>query len=122
MDVDSFLADDSSATFASWKKTGISKPLGPRVTEKESEKDARRRYLLEKYIRMWKSRMARKASPPSEIPEAGWLRYVLFAPSCRAARVMACSIVESLCQVRICHSVSLCYKDVETCWRAARNK
>ena len=66
---------------------------------KESREDARKRYLMEKYVRKWKIRMERVASPPSEFPEEGWLRQVLFTPSCRQARQMACSIVESLCQV-----------------------
>ena len=55
---------------------------------------------MEKYVRKWKLRMERFASPPSEFPEEGWLRQVLFTPSCRQARQMACSIVESLCQVQ----------------------
>ena len=45
-----------------------------------------------------------------------WLRNVMFSPSCGALRQVACSIVETVCQVRhevftvtkLCHEYKLC--------------
>ena len=55
---------------------------------------------MEKYARRWKQGV--KRSPDNlQLGGQAWLRGVLFSPSSRAARQVACNIVESLCQVRI---------------------
>jgi hypothetical protein len=61
------------------------------------------RYLMEKYANRWRTRMEKQEEPalPSETTDEDWLRQVLFTPSSRSARQIACTIVESLCQVRL---------------------
>ncbi|XP_022084216.1 E3 ubiquitin-protein ligase UBR4-like isoform X1 [Acanthaster planci] len=64
-----------------------------------SHQETRGKYLMEKYARRWKQGLKRS---PDNLHLGGgstWLRGVLFSPSSRAARQVACNIVESLCQV-----------------------
>lgn len=63
-----------------------------------STQQARGKYLMEKYARRWM--VEAKKSPESlHLGGTTWLRRVLFSPSSRSARQVACNIVESICQV-----------------------
>lgn len=72
----------------------------PEATESptSSSQHVRGKYLMEKYARRWM--VEAKKSPDSlHLGGTTWLRRVLFSPSSRSARQVACNIVESICQV-----------------------
>ena len=56
---------------------------------------------MEKYGYRWRMHVeSKKHEKPAETTsDDDWLRQVLFTPSSRSARQIACTIVESLCQV-----------------------
>ncbi|XP_031553032.1 E3 ubiquitin-protein ligase UBR4-like isoform X2 [Actinia tenebrosa] len=88
--------------FQQWRQQAQKKPKGPKKVGKETKEEARQRYLMEKYANRWKMRMDKQQEEPSvpkEAKDEDWLRQVLFTPSSRSARQIACTIVESLCQV-----------------------
>ena len=90
---------DTSHTYSHWKAMA---PTKSKVTTGESRSEARKRHLMEKYGRKWKERTKRnETSDEQDLREEEWLRQVLFTPSNRAAREMACTMIESLCQVNV---------------------
>ena len=93
---------DLSHTYSQWKATAPKKSTEAKAVTGESRAEARKRHLMEKYGRKWRQRTKRTESTgekEGELAEEEWLRQVLFTPSNRAARQMACSMIESLCQV-----------------------
>ena len=93
---------DLSHTYSQWKATAPKKSTEAKAVTGESRAEARKRHLMEKYGRKWRERTKRTESTgekEGELAEEEWLRQVLFTPSNRAARQMACSMIESLCQV-----------------------
>ncbi|EDO43429.1 predicted protein [Nematostella vectensis] len=96
-----WLSEVPGHSYKDWKQQALQRPqrpMGPQVVGKESRDEARKRYLMEKFVRKWKKRTKRQSPSEADIPEEGWLRQALFTPSSRAARQIACTIVESLCQ------------------------
>lgn len=85
---------DASHTYSQWKAMAPKKSTEAKAAESRSE--ARKRYLMEKYGHKWRERTKRSESTEEK---EDWLRQVLFSPSNRAARQMACTMIESLCQV-----------------------
>ena len=91
---------DVSHTYSQWKAMAPTKSAASKAVTGESRTEARKRHLMEKYGRKWRERTKRRESPEGqEFREEEWLRQVLFTPSNRAAREMACTMIESLCQV-----------------------
>ena len=91
---------DTNHTYSQWKAMAPKKSAEGKAGTGESRSEARKRYLMEKYGRKWRERTKRSESTgEKEAPEEEWLRQVLFTPSNRAARQMACTMIESLCQV-----------------------
>ena len=91
---------DSSHTYSQWKAMAPTKSAASKSVTGESRTEARKRHLMEKYGRKWRERTKRReSSEGQEFREEEWLRQVLFTPSNRAAREMACTMIESLCQV-----------------------
>lgn len=91
---------DGSHTYSHWKAMAPKKTSDGKAGIRESRSEARRRHILEKYGRKWLERTKRsEPTEEKEAPEEEWLRQVLFTPSNRAARQMACTMIESLCQV-----------------------
>ena len=91
---------DVSHTYSQWKAMAPTKAAASKALTGESRTEARKRHLMEKYGRKWRDRTKRRESPAGqEFREEEWLRQVLFTPSNRAAREMACTMIESLCQV-----------------------
>ena len=91
---------DGNHTYSQWKAMAPTKSAASKAVTGESRSEARKRHLMEKYGRKWRERTKRKESPEErEFREEEWLRQVLFTPSNRAAREMACTMIESLCQV-----------------------
>lgn len=90
---------DASHTYSHWKAMA---PTKSKVTNGENRSEARKRHLMEKYGRKWRERTKRnETSDEQDLREEEWLRQVLFTPSNRAAREMACTMIESLCQVHL---------------------
>jgi len=56
-------------------------------------------YLMEKYGHRWHQRcMRQQGVQPLKLSDGAWLKEVLFNPSSRLARQVACNMIESLCQ------------------------
>lgn len=95
-----WMEGDTSHTYSQWKAMAPTKSAASKAVTGESRSEARKRHLMEKYGRKWRERTKRKESPEVQgFREEEWLRQVLFTPSNRAAREMACTMIESLCQV-----------------------
>lgn len=63
------------------------------------QEEARVLYLMEKYGHRWHYRCMRlRGIQPLKLADGAWLKEVLFNPSSRLARQVACNMVESLCQ------------------------
>ena len=101
---------DLSHTYSQWKATAPKKSTEAKAVTGESRAEARKRHLMEKYGRKWRERTKRTepiGEKEGELADEEWLRQVLFTPSNRAARQMACSMIESLCQVFMLKQVSV---------------
>jgi hypothetical protein len=64
------------------------------------QEEARTVYLMEKYGHRWRQKSLRGIMP-LKLTDAAWLKQVLFNPSSRLARQVACNMLESLCQVPV---------------------
>lgn len=62
------------------------------------QEEVRAMYLAEKYARKWRERTMQGLLQPMQLSNVVWLKQVLFNPSSRLARQVACSMLESLCQ------------------------
>uniref|UniRef100_A0A2R5LN58 Putative e3 ubiquitin-protein ligase ubr4 n=1 Tax=Ornithodoros turicata TaxID=34597 RepID=A0A2R5LN58_9ACAR len=103
VDLQGWLEGDPRQSFTAWKQRCPRRPAdtlslgGGRRMRRE---DIRSRYLAEKYAQRWRQRTLFRQGPPLRLlPDPSWLRRVLFNPSCRQARMVACSLLEALCQV-----------------------
>ncbi|XP_033643062.1 E3 ubiquitin-protein ligase UBR4-like [Asterias rubens] len=84
--------------YSMWKQRIPANAPRDTLETQTSHQETRGKYLMEKYARRWKQGV--KRSPDNlQLGGQAWLRGVLFSPSSRAARQVACNIVESLCQV-----------------------
>ncbi|XP_074621519.1 E3 ubiquitin-protein ligase UBR4-like isoform X3 [Acropora palmata] len=111
----------TSHTYCHWKAMA---PKKSNHGKDESRNEARKRHLMEKYGRKWREKTRRSDSTEEkETPEEEWLRQVLFTPSNRAARQMACTMIESLCQIpsRQQHMLDLLTSYLEEVRRAGEN-
>lgn len=111
----------TSHTYCHWKAMA---PKKSNQGKDESRNEARKRHLMEKYGRKWREKTRRSDSTEEkETPEEEWLRQVLFTPSNRAARQMACTMIESLCQIpsRQQHMLDLLTSYLEEVRRAGEN-
>lgn len=64
------------------------------------QEEARTMYLMEKYGHRWHEKSLHGIMP-LRLTDAAWLKQVLFNPSSRLARQVACNMLESLCQVPV---------------------
>ena len=90
---------EGSHSYLQWKSLATKKHSGPIPVDTVSQQEGRHRYLLEKYGRKWHAKVKKSASIQHDLPDEEWLRQLLFTPSNRGARQMACTMVQSLCQV-----------------------
>lgn len=84
-----WLVGDPKHSFQAWK-SGLS--------QSEERDEAREQYLLEKYGRRWLTAVKKRSAARSQLSTKAWLLRVLFTPSSKTARQVACSMVEALCQ------------------------
>ncbi|XP_077505275.1 E3 ubiquitin-protein ligase-like protein poe isoform X4 [Amblyomma americanum] len=122
VDLKGWLDGDPVQTFSAWKSRCLGRPadtLSLGGGKRQRREDVRARFLVEKYGLRWRQLARRGGSsmrllmllqPPQQQPAQGlpcqprplqsnWLRQILFNPSCRQARTVACSLVKALCQV-----------------------
>ncbi|CAH0393187.1 unnamed protein product [Bemisia tabaci] len=98
IDLRKWLAGDPKHTFETWRqRMPANIPESP--TDKTPSKDEiRSQFLAEKYARKWRERTMQGLLQPMQLTNVVWLKQVLFNPSSRLARQVACSMLESLCQ------------------------
>ena len=115
IDVYKWIDGNEEHSFAAWEKRhgpGMwqhSSPPGIDIS-KASQSEVRATFLMEKYFARWRKNVVTKRErkrpsisaeslPPPSIPIASstWLRNVLFNPSSRMARQVACTMVETFC-------------------------
>ncbi|CAH1990557.1 unnamed protein product [Acanthoscelides obtectus] len=97
VDVFKFLDKDPQHTFAGWRKRMPRSIESPTPTPL-SKKEARNYYLQEKYGKKWR-RLAKKTyvKEKLQLSDTSWLKAVIFNPSSRLARQVACNIIELMC-------------------------
>lgn len=86
---------DARSSFPAWRR---------RMTCKQpsfTPENARSHYLSEKYGRRWQNKVFHDVTPLVFSNNAPWLKQVLFNPSSRLSRQMACNMLESLSQVSV---------------------
>ncbi|KAL1517166.1 hypothetical protein ABEB36_000965 [Hypothenemus hampei] len=94
VDVTKFLNKIPEHSFSGWKKNVI-RQSELNVPQKS---EARLYYLSEKYWRQWRRRVKKfHKGNQLALSATSWLETVLFNPSSRQARNVACSIVETMC-------------------------
>lgn len=67
--------------------------------KKDSKKEVRALYLMEKYGTRWREKMWKTPPIHLKLTQTTWLQQAMFTPSSRSARQMACSIIESISQI-----------------------
>ncbi|XP_046612558.1 E3 ubiquitin-protein ligase UBR4 isoform X2 [Neodiprion virginianus] len=99
IDVGKWLSGDPKHSYSEWlQRMPAKKPERPPSKPLKKE-EARVLYLMEKYGHRWHYRCMRlRGIQPLKLADGAWLKEVLFNPSSRLARQVACNMVESLCQ------------------------
>lgn len=82
-----WINDQSQASYSEWERRTCVKPPVTDLPQKQEPREVEDKSI---------------GSKEDELNEA-WLRHVIFSPSCGALRQVACSVVESICQVSITH-------------------
>ena len=99
IDIGRWLSGDSKHTYADWLQKMPSRKLEAGPSKQLTKEEARIVYLMEKYGHRWHNRCYRlRDVKPLKLVDEAWLKEVLFNPSSRLARQVACTMVESLCQ------------------------
>ncbi|KAG8222860.1 hypothetical protein J437_LFUL003505 [Ladona fulva] len=107
VDLGRWLSGDARHTYAAWKAR-VPTVAETQKQQKPTGEETHILYLTEKYANRWRARMMTRRNKvhlsltgpmPLRLTHAAWLRRVLFNPSSRLARQVACSLVESLCLV-----------------------
>ncbi|KAF5286898.1 hypothetical protein FQA39_LY00431 [Lamprigera yunnana] len=97
VDVYKWLHKDSQHSFVNWR-TCLPQKLEETPEKVESQIEIHHYYLIEKYFSIWR-RNVRPMHRRSilELDDSTWLKTVLFNPSSRLARQVACNIIEIMC-------------------------
>ncbi|XP_075228020.1 E3 ubiquitin-protein ligase-like protein poe isoform X3 [Lycorma delicatula] len=109
VDARKWLVGDPQHSFAAWRQRMPSKPAEPppapasgqETPKKLTKEEIRLQYLSEKYGQRWRERTLQSTFQPLRLVDSAWLKQVLFNPSSRLARQVACNMLESLCQVPV---------------------
>jgi E3 ubiquitin-protein ligase UBR4 len=103
LQVDKWMSEMDGQTYEDWKKRALryvaKNPPAASVSEAVNKKsEARSMFLQEKYFKKWHSKTLRRdVTTCLNMSSASWLKRVLFNPSSRMAREVACQMVESFC-------------------------
>ncbi|XP_008551349.1 E3 ubiquitin-protein ligase UBR4 isoform X1 [Microplitis demolitor] len=99
IEVTKWLSNDSSHSFSEWLQRMPSKKSIFSLNKPLKKDEARNLYLIEKYGRRWYYHCSHlKEIQPLQLVNSSWLKEVIFNPSSRLARQVACNMIESLCQ------------------------
>ena len=99
IDIGRWLNGDPKHTYADWLQKMPAKKSEAGPSKQLTKEEARIVYLMEKYGHRWHNRCHRlRDIKPLKLVDEAWLKEVLFNPSSRLARQVACTMVESLCQ------------------------
>nr|XP_012152236.1 PREDICTED: protein purity of essence isoform X3 [Megachile rotundata] len=104
IDVGKWLNGDSKHSYSEWIRRMPSKKSesSSSSTKPLKKEETRVLYLMEKYGHRWRNRCTRQHQQggvqPLKLADGAWLKEVLFNPSSRLARQVACNMIESLCQ------------------------
>lgn len=99
IDVGKWLNSDPKHSYSEWIQRMPAKKSSPPPSKTLKKEEARALYLMEKYGHRWHNRCMRlRGIQPLKLADGAWLKEVLFNPSSRLARQVACNMVESLCQ------------------------
>lgn len=102
VDVYKWLNNDPNHTFSGWKSRINLSSIDNNTTNLSTNKqDIHNYYLIEKYTYRWRKKLQNKKHKikPLELDDFAWLKSVLFNPSSRLARQVACNIIEIMCNV-----------------------
>ncbi|XP_013777424.1 E3 ubiquitin-protein ligase UBR4-like isoform X2 [Limulus polyphemus] len=95
-----WLAGDPRHSYRAWKQSMPKRQSESSVVkpQKLRTEELRAQVLMRKYASRWLEKTRRHAVK-LKLLHSNWLRQVLFSQSSRAARAVACSVMDSLCQV-----------------------
>jgi len=100
VDVAKWLQGDPKHSYKVWRQHMPARGPDTPTTKPVKKEEARALYLMEKYGHRWHHKSLR-GIVPLRLADAAWLKQVLFNPSSRLARQVACNMLESLCQVPV---------------------
>ncbi|XP_012287187.1 E3 ubiquitin-protein ligase UBR4 isoform X2 [Orussus abietinus] len=99
IDVAKWLSGDPKHSYAEWLQRMPAKKTYQELYKPLKREEARKLYLMEKYGHRWRNRCSKlRGVQPLKLADCAWLLEVLFNPSSRLARQVACNMVESLFQ------------------------
>lgn len=98
VDVYKWLNKEPNHTFTGWRMRIPQKTEDGRPALPTNREEVRTYYLTEKYGLRWRKKTLKSFDITSvELDDSAWLKAVLFNPSSRLARQVACNIVELMC-------------------------
>lgn len=98
VDLSKWLAGDSKHSYRAWKQHAPAKLIESTPINKLKKEEVHSLYLMEKFGKRWQEKTSHRVMQ-LKLLQSNWLRSVMFNPSSQAARTMACSVIEALCQV-----------------------
>ncbi|OAD57065.1 E3 ubiquitin-protein ligase UBR4, partial [Eufriesea mexicana] len=99
IDVSKWLNGDSKHSYSDWIRRIPAKKIEHSSSKPLKKEETRTLYLMEKYGHRWHNQCLRQQGvQPLKLADGAWLKEVLFNPSSRLARQVACNMIESLCQ------------------------
>ncbi|KAL0119215.1 hypothetical protein PUN28_009656 [Cardiocondyla obscurior] len=99
IDVGKWISGDPKHSYSEWLRRMPAKKTEPSTIKPLKKEEVRVLYLMEKYGHRWHQRCLRhQGVQPLRLSDGAWLKEVLFNPSSRLARQVACNMIESLCQ------------------------
>ncbi|XP_018403962.1 PREDICTED: protein purity of essence [Cyphomyrmex costatus] len=99
IDVGKWISGDPKHSYSEWLRRMPAKKTEPSTAKSLKKEETRVLYLMEKYGHRWHQRcMRHQGVQPLKLSDGAWLKEVLFNPSSRLARQVACNMIESLCQ------------------------
>ncbi|XP_066149479.1 E3 ubiquitin-protein ligase UBR4 isoform X2 [Euwallacea fornicatus] len=98
VEVRKFLSKVSEHSFSGWKSRAL-RPSDAIAVTAVAKETVRMQYLAEKYARKWRHRVKKLNSDSGRLAlsSTSWVETVMFNPSSRQARGLACNIVEMMC-------------------------
>ncbi|EZA56295.1 E3 ubiquitin-protein ligase UBR4 [Ooceraea biroi] len=99
IDVSKWISGDLKHSYSEWLRRMPVKKTESSAAKTLKKEETRVLYLMEKYGHRWHQRcMRHQGVQPLRLSDGAWLKEVLFNPSSRLARQVACNMIESLCQ------------------------